>query len=354
MPRVTQPTEPLIRDPDLLAELEHNRRNPAYEIIVRQLTEKQAKRDSLKAMPPGKRRRAQTADLVAIENPTPGDLRHMHSILAICGLPYERLPLDQREFERKQFNMALDVCAGSLRSPNGEKILQPVPFGTKARLILMHLCSEAILQKSATIEIAETLTGFVRDMGFPDSGGKKGPLTAFKEQLNALAACNMRLSFWNGERVRTKSISPISEMDIWLPSAPDQRTLWPSTVTFSNEMYESLKQHAMPINAHVVRAFAGSARKLDLYFWIGYRIHNIEEPLTISWSALKEQFGTGFSRERDFRARLAKEVDEIKETLRKLPVKVSEEGLLLSPADPSVLALPPPRPSKRIITSKNT
>ena len=140
--------------------------------------------------------------------PSKQDLRHIHSVLAICGLPYDRLPLGQRDFERKQGNMALDVTAGFLRDPNGEKIIQPVPFGPKARLILMHLCSEAIRQKSPTIEIADTLTGFVRDMGFPDSGGRKGPLTAFKEQLNALAACTMKLTVWNGERVRTSVHHP--------------------------------------------------------------------------------------------------------------------------------------------------
>ena len=225
-------------------------------------------------------------------------------MLAICGLPYDRLPLGQRDFERKQGNMALDVAAGFLRDPNGEKTMQPVPFGPKARLILMHLCSEAIRQKSPTIEIADTLTGFVRDMGFPKSGGKKGPLTAFKEQLNALAACTMRLTVWNGERVRTRSITPIDEMELWLPTHPDQRSLWPSTVTFSPAMYESLQRHALPINTHVVRAFAGSARKLDLYFWLGYRIHNLGAPVTISWEALKDQFGAGFKRDRDFRPTL--------------------------------------------------
>jgi hypothetical protein len=104
----------------------------------------------------------------------------------------------------------------------------------------------------------------------------------------------------------------------------------------------------------VVKAFAGSARKLDLYFWLGYRMHNIDQPLTISWNALRDQFGTGFTRERDFRARLAKEVDEIKETLRKLPVKVSEQGLTLTPADPSVLALPVPKPLRRTTSPENS
>ena len=128
-------------------------------------------------------------------------------------LPYDRQSLNVREYERKQGNMAIDVQAGFLRDAHGKKLLQPLPFGPKARLILMHLCSEAVRQKSATIEIADTFTGFVRGMGFSDSGGKKGPLTAFKQQLNALSACTIHISAWTGERARMK-LSCRSKMSI--------------------------------------------------------------------------------------------------------------------------------------------
>ena len=67
--------------------------------------------------------------------------------------------------------------AGFLRDNNGNKIYQPIPFGPKPRLILTHLCIEAIRQKNPEIEISETFTAFVRDMGFSTSGGKRGPLT---------------------------------------------------------------------------------------------------------------------------------------------------------------------------------
>ena len=49
-----------IRDADLLAELERNRTNPVLEVVIRQLEQKQAKRDELAAMPRDKRRRATT------------------------------------------------------------------------------------------------------------------------------------------------------------------------------------------------------------------------------------------------------------------------------------------------------
>jgi Plasmid encoded RepA protein len=267
-------------------------------------------------------------------------LRHMHSVLAVCGLPYRQLPSTQRDYRRQQGNMAITVTSGMLDDDRGNPHLQPVPFGPKARLILLHLCSEAIRQKSPRVEIADSFTAFVRDMGYPDSGGVRGPMTAFKTQLNALAACTMRLSVWTQGRVSMRHITPIESLDLWLPSDHSQRTLWPSTVTFSPTMFESLTRHALPVNIHAVRALAGSARKLDLYFWLSYRMSRLETPLQISWEALADQFGHGYAQLRQFRAAFREDFDSICELLPSLPARLSEVGIALQPADLSALALP--------------
>ena len=193
---MTDEKEKLIRDADLLAELasydkgHRVGRAGLRSVFVLQLIERQQERDKrkaeLEAMPREKRRRAIIPKLLKPSPPSFLDVRHIHSVLALCGLPYDRQPLDMRDFERKQGNMAIDVQAGFLRDPNGEQDFAAAPIRAEARLILMHLCSEAIRQKSPTIEIADTFTAFVRDMGFPDSGGKKGPLTAFKEHSTHL------------------------------------------------------------------------------------------------------------------------------------------------------------------------
>jgi hypothetical protein len=329
-----------LRDADLVAELEKHRNLSSFGLTRKRLEDIQTERDRLAQLPPAQRRRHRTrAELDA----TPvgrEDLRHIHSVLAICGLPYRRLPDTVRDFERRQGNMALDVSAGFLRDANGEKVLQPVPFGPKARLILMHLRSEAVRQKSATIDIAETFTGFVRDLGFPDSGGKRGALTAFREQLNALSACTMRMSVWNGQRVRTRTISPIEDIDLWLSVDPHQRSLWPSTVTFSPAMFDSLKRHALPVNVRAVRAFAGSARKIDLYFWLGWRLYSIDTKTVISWDALAQQFGDGYARPRDFMLAIKEDFGHIREVFPRLPITLDETGIHLEPATPDLLALP--------------
>ena len=126
-----------------------------------------------------------------------------------------------------------------------------------------------------------------------------------------------------------------------------KQMLWPSTITFSSEFYDSLTQRALPINNHVARAFAGSARKLDLLFWLSYRLKNLDKPLVLTWDALQGQFGEGFSRQRAFRAQFAEEVADLKSVLPKVPLVLSERGLTLSPASSTVLAIPAPRASKK-------
>lgn len=340
-------THPEIHDADLLAELGAAQGTQGYEFKAMRLVYQQRERDRIAAMSPAQRRRALTKANFEQFPASLDDLRHIHSVLAICGLPYKRLPLEVREFERRQGNMALDVSAGSLRDDRGNLVPQPLPFGPKARLILMHLCSQAVYTKSPTIDLNETFTGFVRELGFNDSGGPRGALTAFKHQLNALAACTMKLSVWQpGVGVRTERITPIKSFDLWLSDNLHQRSLWPSSLTFSLDFYESLKAHALPLNIRAVRAFAGSARTLDAYYWLGYRITRLKSQVTISWDALAAQFGEGYSRQRDFRSSFARDIADIKDLFPKLPATTTEQGLTLLPAGADALALPAPGPKK--------
>lgn len=337
-----------IRDADLLARVGQAKGTSAYPFVIVACADEQRTRDEtaqkralVEAQPRDKRRRELIAASLEAEPVTIDSLRHIHSVLAICGLPYRRLPIEQREYERKQGRMALVVEAGKLRSPETmERVAQPVPFGPKARLLMIHLCSEAVRQKSPTIEIADNLTGFMRDMGYPATGGKRGTLAAFKEQLNALAAARMSIAVWDGHRSSERFIQPFSAIDVWFPTNPHELMLWPTTLTFSMDFYDSLTRHALPLNVDAVRAFAGSARKLDLYFWLGYRMTNIDRPKVIPWTALQEQFGEGYATERNFRRDFDAALDDIKDVFKKLPAKLTEEGLSLKPIGPELLSLP--------------
>jgi len=323
-----------VRDPDLLKKISES---PSFlrDTVVAQCERLQSDRDKLAALTAVKRRRVQTNTRLQEEGAQRDDLRHIHSVLAICSLPYTRQDISVREWKRTQGKMSLMVTAGKLLGRDGKWEEQPLPYGSRARLLLLHTCSEALRQKSPVIEIEDSLSGFMRAMGLKVTGGKNGTLTSFKQQINALAACSMQhaacsmqIGVWDGQRAKTVKTQPFSAIDVWFPKVPDQHMLWSSKLTFSQDFFSTLTKHALPVNMHAVRAFAGSSRKLDMLFWLGYRI-NSERAVSISWEALQEQFGWGYARADNFRRDFAREIAEIKEVFPKLPVKLSEVGVAI-------------------------
>lgn len=345
------PDESLIRDADLRERLEQARGGIVFTTMVSVLVGEQRKRDEaavaaaakkakLDAMPRDRRRRAVAREAITTEGASPENLRYMPTPLAICGLPYKALPQEQTEFERAQGRMAVTVTAGKLRAPDGSRVQQPVPYGPKARLIMAHLSTEALRNNSPIIETSETLSGFMRDIGFEPRGGRNGNIEPFKDQLRALAACRMEISAWDGIRSGSIDVKPLQKVELWFAEHPEQQSLWPTKIAFSTDFYEELKKHALPIDVRVLRALSNSARRLDLMLWVTYRITRLPSKLVLDWTPLKEQFGEGYTRPRAFKEAFAEDVAVLKELFPKLPLKLTERGLEMEAADASALAIP--------------
>jgi hypothetical protein len=133
------------------------------------------------------------------------------------------------------------------------------------------------------------MSAFIRDLGFSVRGGSRGTITQFKEQLNRLAASHMQIGLWNGSRSMALNAQPIKSFEIWLPQDPDQRVLWSSTLRLDHDFYELLRAHALPIDIRALRAFAQSAKQIDMVLWLAYRLRNVSRPYPISWEKLREQ-----------------------------------------------------------------
>lgn len=355
---MSQHDESLIRDDDLRAQLEAARGTSiVFDVVARSLIASQRKRDEqraadeakaakLAAMPREKRRRTIFREVIENEGPSPDNLRYMPTPLAICGLPYKALPEGEIEFERTQGRMAVTVTAGKLRAPDGRKVQQQVPYGPKARLIMAHLSTEALRNNSPVVETSETLSGFMRDMGFEPRGGRNGNIEPFKEQLRALAACRMEIATWDGKRSGQIDVKPLQRVELWFPDHDDQKSLWPTTIAFSGDFYRELQNHALPIDVRVLRALSNSARRLDLMLWVTYRITRLQAKLVLDWQPLKSQFGEGYTRDRDFKAALVGDVAALKDIFPKLPLKLTARGLEMEAADATALAIP-----KRILST---
>lgn len=330
-----------ITDPDLVARLAAVEGLPGYDGVLFGAQKVQAERNRERGLTPVKRRRAQTARALKEQRFTDEDCHHIHSVLALCGLPYRRPPDGTRDFLQEYGRNSLVVTSGFLKNPvTGRMEPQGLPYGPKARLLLLHICSMAIRQKSAEIEIADSMTAFIRELGFAVTGGSRGTLGQFKEQLNRLAAARMQLGLWQGTQTSTINAQPIEAFNIWLPSNPDQQVLWSSTLRLDERFYRSLTTHALPVDIRILRAFSQSARQMDIVLWLGYRLRNLKRSYPIRWATLHAQFGSGVTSLRKFRQSFAADLKVIEEVIPTLPVRLTETGLLLMPCDAEKLFVP--------------
>jgi hypothetical protein len=349
----------LIRDTDLLAELEKARGTFIFDVTAAHLVNRQQKRDAeaeaaekrrteLAAMPRDQRRRSIVREVIETEPVVEANMRYLHSVMANCPFPYRRPAEGVTTYERKQGRMSMVLESGYTRTPDGQRERQSLPWGPKARLIMTYFTTQALIQGSPRIEIADSFRGFMRDVGFEPTGGPRGNIKPFKEQLLAVSAARVEMSSWDGRQATTVEQNLFKSRQVWFDVGNiDQRTLWPSYVEWNSEIFAQLQKHAMPLDVRALRAFRNSCRKLDLYAWLAYRLHGMQSDVTLPWEAVRKQFGEGFERTRDFRKQFLDDLAAVREVFPKVPLLVSERGLTLQKADTGALLIPHRKASKK-------
>jgi hypothetical protein len=159
----------------------------------------------------------------------------------------------------------------------------------------MHINQRAIVTETAQIEVEDTLSKFVRKVLNLDPHGRN--IRVVKDQLARLSASSIRLGVVRDGHALTVNSQIVTAFDVWFPKDDRQRVLWPSTIQLSQEYFQSLMNHAVPLDETHIAALAHSALALDIYTWLAQRLHRIPagKPARISWAALHGQFGQGYN-----------------------------------------------------------
>lgn len=226
---------------------------------------------------------------------------YQHTVLCQTVMPYRDPGPDARLWHRVQGNAHLEIQAGRALDPEKREFVDiGLPFGPKPRLVLFYLNAEALRTRSPTVEVEDSLTAFVKRIGLAPKGHN---MHIIKDQLSRLSAADFRLGYIDGNQATTVKTTIIKGFQLWFPKDDRQRVLWPSVVRFSDEYFDDLMSHAVPLNETAVASISHSAMALDLYTWLAQRLHRVarSKGQFIPWTALQEQFGQGYTRIRKFR-----------------------------------------------------
>ena len=261
----------------------------------------------------------------------PDSMEYQHSLLCTLTLPRSRQPT--REYRRDYQWRSLILEAGSLWSGK-DWIPQPLPYGPKARLALMHICSEAVKTRSPYIETERSARAFMDKIGMDDRGTN---YRLFRQQMNALAASRFKLGYTRPDgKVCTLESKPIKEFQAWVTNDDGQPGLWASQLQLSADFYEDLIKHAVPLSGNAIRGLSHSSIALDTYGLFAYRLHALENPVLVTWEQFREQIGQEYQSTKDFKKEFLPAVKAVREVYPSAKVEQVKGGLMLKPSPPPI------------------
>jgi hypothetical protein len=259
----------------------------------------------------------------------------LHTVMCQVGMP--RRMTDARTFERHNGHLSILLEAGRLY--NGKAWVEhPLPYGTTPRLIMVHLSSEAIRTQSRRVEIGDSVRQFLLMLGMGDGGGPRGGYTSVRRQVESLAACRLSIGMHAEGKVVTVDAKPIKRFEAWLQPDSDQPTLWPGSMELSQEFYETLTNHAVPLDYRALAALKDSALALDIYTWLAHRLCRISDAkgVMLSWHSLREQFGQEYSDPKDFKREFRNMLRQVLVVYPTARIEDVDGGLFLQQSPPPI------------------
>lgn len=288
------------------------------------------------------------ATMLAEENDTIGIT---YSGFCLTSLPHRRLP-DNQPWVRSNGGMSLLIEPGrapttSIPRSAADYRTIGVPYGAKARLILLYLQTEAIRNNSPIVQLGRSMNAWLGNMGVA-VGGKT--YKEVRNQAERINRCKLTFDYTRdttgGTAVGFRNDSIVRD-GIRLKLDDQQGDLWDDKVRLSDTFFNLLKEHPVPVSEVAIRLISSKSMALDVYIWLAYRLHVLQKETRVSWASIYEQFGpvgtTGSptaqrARFRAFKQEFRLAIEYALSVYEDAQVKETQEGFLLKPSKPPIPA----------------
>jgi hypothetical protein len=214
----------------------------------------------------------------------------------LTSLPHKRLPDDQT-WEKKGHRVTLWVEPGRMKT-RGKVVTYGVPYGARARMILLYLQTRAVRTRSREVELGRSMRDWMERMGLAIGGETAKSL---REQAARISACTLKF-FWEDEEqegwTRGGIVTPGLRFKV---PGDDQGSFWEDRVVLDEVFWRALHEHPVPLLEAAIRQLRDRSMSLDIYVWLAWRCHQLGKPTAITWPAVFAQFGGGFRAMKHFK-----------------------------------------------------
>lgn len=266
-----------------------------------------------------------------------------YSGLCLTSLPHRKLA-DEEPWERTVGPLTLIVEPGRIKLGNGPTRMMGVPYGARARLILIYLQTQAVLTSNREVSLGRSMREWMRRMGL-SVGGETA--SALREQARRIATCTMRFTWQAEGKVGARDDGPtmmsnerIIKSGLFFRDKAKgddrQESLFEDRVLLDADFFEQLRRHPVPLRDAAIQQLKDSSTALDIYVWLAFRLHHLEQRTPIGWKDLYQQFGAGYQHMWRWRPRF---IDALAEAVAAYPearVDVEDSHIVLHPSPPPV------------------
>ncbi len=278
--------------------------------------------------------------------PMDGELAFSPRQLIQCTLPHSN-PGDVPVWTRKNGNFTLGIVPG-VDLDSGKSF--GFPYGTIPRLLVFWLTREVLRERKRRIELGNTLSQFMRELGLipaSERGGKRSDAKRLKEQMRRLFQASISFQ-WSGtdggavgEGWLKMPVAPKGEL-WWDPKRPEQGTLWGSWIELGEDFFKALLDSPVPVDMRALRALKGSALALDLYVWAVWRADYATRKggkQFMAWSALMRQMGCDYKGKdavKDFKHNAKATLKKVRKVYPLLKISDVAGGFYVHPSPPAI------------------
>ena len=202
------------------------------------------------------------------------------------------------------------------------------------------MCSEATQKQSRELFLGDSLSAFMKQLGMEPVGGTR---TRIRNQMDRFFNASVSLIYQDRrDKVTVNALIADRTEFWWNERKPEERALWQSKIVLSENFFQEIISHPVPLDMNTLKALTRSALGLDLYVWLNYRVFGLDRPFRLTWPQIYRQFGanpanaTDKNIVNDFRAKALRELKKIKIAWPGLDYATPAGVLEIRPSESSV------------------
>jgi hypothetical protein len=274
------------------------------------------------------------------------DVSFLHRSHCIAGLPVREPKSPMSVFSKFDGRFSLTVHPTTITLPEGDLCEIGVPWGAKARLLILWIASKINEPERASgdpwVEIGN-IDEWLREVGIVKNG-KSVPAT--KDQLIRLAFSSFTMilkggpdagSYFQNNRLFQSGAFHDDDLENYRKGNLGG-VRWPTALKLSNEAQQQLTSNAIPIPTGRLAEVSNNPTAIDLLVYLCYRLPLIgpNSSELVTWKMLNTQFGSHTTISR-FKEQFLPALKAVRAAYPEANIDVTAEGLVLFYSDPAVL-----------------